>query len=100
MRILDKGAFRSTSSASSRKTLVVPGSVAAAARDPASHGPDRLGKTTTLYTALEKLNQPDVKILTVEDPVEYQMVGINQIQVALDLTFANASARSCARTLT
>ena len=55
-------------------------------------GPTGSGKTTTLYTALERLNQPDVKILTVEDPVEYQMVGINQIQVKpqIDLTFANA----------
>jgi general secretion pathway protein E len=55
-------------------------------------GPTGSGKTTTLYTALEKLNQPDVKILTVEDPVEYQMAGINQIQVKpqIDLTFANA----------
>ncbi|MBA3775861.1 MAG: Flp pilus assembly complex ATPase component TadA, partial [Betaproteobacteria bacterium] len=45
-----------------------------------------------LYTALDRLNQPDVKILTVEDPVEYQMTGINQIQVKpqIDLTFANA----------
>ena len=44
-------------------------------------GPTGSGKTTTLYTALDGLNQPDVKILTVEDPVEYQMAGINQIQV-------------------
>ncbi len=50
------------------------------------------GKTTTLYTALDRLNKPDVKILTVEDPVEYQMPGINQIQVKpqIDLTFSNA----------
>ena len=55
-------------------------------------GPTGSGKTTTLYTALSKLNQPNVKILTVEDPVEYQMEGINQIQVKpqIDLTFANA----------
>jgi general secretion pathway protein E len=55
-------------------------------------GPTGSGKTTTLYTALDRLNQPDVKILTVEDPVEYQMPGINQIQVKpqIDLTFANA----------
>ncbi len=55
-------------------------------------GPTGSGKTTTLYTALDQLNQPDVKILTVEDPVEYQMSGINQIQVKpqIDLTFANA----------
>ena len=57
-----------------------------------SPGPTGSGKTTTLYTALDRLNQPDVKILTVEDPVEYQMPGINQIQVKpqIDLTFANA----------
>ncbi|MFP5506410.1 MAG: type II secretion system ATPase GspE [Gammaproteobacteria bacterium] len=55
-------------------------------------GPTGSGKTTTLYTALQLLNKPDVKILTVEDPVEYQMEGINQIQVKpqIGLTFANA----------
>lgn len=55
-------------------------------------GPTGSGKTTTLYTALDRLNQPNVKILTVEDPVEYQMPGINQIQVKpqIELTFANA----------
>jgi general secretion pathway protein E len=55
-------------------------------------GPTGSGKTTTLYTALDQLNNPDVKILTVEDPVEYQMPGINQIQVKpqINLTFANA----------
>jgi general secretion pathway protein E len=55
-------------------------------------GPTGSGKTTTLYTALDEVNQPDVKILTVEDPVEYQMPGINQIQVKpqINLTFANA----------
>lgn len=55
-------------------------------------GPTGSGKTTTLYTALSMLNKPDVKILTVEDPVEYQLEGVNQIQVKpqIDLTFANA----------
>ncbi len=55
-------------------------------------GPTGSGKTTTLYTALDQLNNPDLKILTVEDPVEYQMEGINQIQVKpqIGLTFANA----------
>ncbi|MDX8390195.1 MAG: type II secretion system ATPase GspE [Mariprofundaceae bacterium] len=55
-------------------------------------GPTGSGKTTTLYTALQTLNTPEKKILTVEDPVEYQMEGINQIQVRskIDLTFANA----------
>jgi general secretion pathway protein E len=55
-------------------------------------GPTGSGKTTTLYAALSEINQPDVKIITVEDPVEYQMHGINQVQVKpqIDLTFANA----------
>ncbi len=55
-------------------------------------GPTGSGKTTTLYTALDKLNTPERKILTVEDPVEYQLTGINQIQVnpQIDLTFASA----------
>jgi len=55
-------------------------------------GPTGSGKTTTLYTALSMLNKPEVKILTVEDPIEYQMEGVNQIQVKpqIDLTFANA----------
>ena len=55
-------------------------------------GPTGSGKTTTLYTALNKLNRPDIKILTVEDPVEYQMDGVNQIQVKpqIGLTFASA----------
>jgi general secretion pathway protein E len=55
-------------------------------------GPTGSGKTTTLYTALSALNTPDKKILTVEDPVEYQLEGVNQIPVRpnIDLTFANA----------
>ncbi len=55
-------------------------------------GPTGSGKTTTLYAALNDLNSPDRKILTVEDPVEYQLTGINQIQVkpAIGLSFANA----------
>ena len=55
-------------------------------------GPTGSGKTTTLYCALEKINSSEKKIITVEDPVEYQLKGINQIQVkpAIGLTFANA----------
>ncbi|QDW67107.1 type II secretion system ATPase GspE [Luteimonas granuli] len=55
-------------------------------------GPTGSGKTTTLYAALQKLNQPAVKIITVEDPVEYQIEGINQIQARpqIGLDFANA----------
>ncbi|HWE04594.1 MAG TPA: GspE/PulE family protein [Tepidisphaeraceae bacterium] len=44
-------------------------------------GPTGSGKTTTLYAALSKINQTDLKIITIEDPVEYQLRGINQIQV-------------------
>ena len=44
-------------------------------------GPTGSGKTTTLYAALSKINQTDLKIITIEDPVEYQLSGINQIQV-------------------
>jgi general secretion pathway protein E len=55
-------------------------------------GPTGSGKTTTLYCALEKINSPEMKIITVEDPVEYQLKGINQIQVkpSIGLTFSNA----------
>ncbi|MFZ6697206.1 type II secretion system ATPase GspE [Stenotrophomonas acidaminiphila] len=55
-------------------------------------GPTGSGKTTTLYTALSKLNTDKVKIITVEDPVEYQLEGINQIQAKpqIGLDFANA----------
>ena len=61
-------------------------------------GPTGSGKTTTLYCALGKINSPDKKIVTVEDPVEYQLTGVNQIQVkpAIGLTFAN-SLRSIVR---
>lgn len=55
-------------------------------------GPTGSGKTTTLYTALSSINTPDVKIITVEDPVEYQIEGINQIQAKpqIGLDFAHA----------
>jgi general secretion pathway protein E len=54
-------------------------------------GPTGSGKTTTLYAALDKINGPGVKIITVEDPVEYQLKGVNQIPVKpkIGLTFAN-----------
>ncbi len=53
-------------------------------------GPTGSGKSTTLYSALKRINQPDKKIITIEDPVEYQMDGINQIHVnpQIGLTFA------------
>jgi len=54
-------------------------------------GPTGSGKTTTLYAALTSINTTDVNIITIEDPVEYQIEGIGQIQVnpKIDLTFAN-----------
>lgn len=53
-------------------------------------GPTGSGKTTTLYALLSRLNTPDTNITTIEDPVEYKLVGVNQIQVnpATNLTFA------------
>ncbi|MCX7171660.1 MAG: GspE/PulE family protein [Proteobacteria bacterium] len=52
-------------------------------------GPTGSGKTTTLYAALTELNTPEKKVITVEDPVEYRLPGINQVQVQekIDLTF-------------
>jgi len=54
-------------------------------------GPTGSGKTSTLYTTLAKINSPEVKIVTLEDPVEYQLNGINQIQVSpkIGLKFAS-----------
>ncbi|MCA9118893.1 MAG: Flp pilus assembly complex ATPase component TadA [Planctomycetaceae bacterium] len=61
-------------------------------------GPTGSGKTTTLYSSLIEINSPDIKIITTEDPVEYQLEGINQIQVhpKIGLTFAH-SLRSILR---
>lgn len=54
-------------------------------------GPTGSGKTTTLYTALSEINSADKKIITIEDPVEYQLLGVNQIHVKskIGLTFAS-----------
>jgi len=51
-------------------------------------GPTGSGKTTTLYAILKKLNSPDTKIITAEDPIEYQLPGINQSQISANYTFA------------
>jgi type IV pilus assembly protein PilB len=94
MRLLDKGAL--------------PPGVAALGLDKLDHerlllalrqpygmifvtGPTGSGKTTTLYSALRELNTEDVNIITVEDPVEYQLKGVNQVQVNANvgLTFAS-----------
>jgi general secretion pathway protein E len=61
-------------------------------------GPTGSGKTTTLYGALDKINSPELKIITIEDPVEYQLRGVNQIHVKsqIGLTFS-AGLRSIVR---
>jgi Tfp pilus assembly ATPase PilU len=61
-------------------------------------GPTGSGKSTTLYAALQRVNSPDKNIITVEDPIEYQIAGISQIQVRpkIGLTFA-AGLRSILR---
>lgn len=61
-------------------------------------GPTGSGKTTTLYSALHKLNSPDANIITVEDPIEYELFGVNQVQVRseIGLSFA-AGLRSILR---
>ena len=61
-------------------------------------GPTGSGKTTTLYGAMATLNQPDRKLITIEDPVEYQLSGVNQVQAksSIGLTFA-AGLRSMLR---
>ena len=51
-------------------------------------GPTGSGKTTTLYAILKKLNQPEIKIITIEDPIEYQLKGVNQSQTTEKYTFA------------
>jgi len=55
-------------------------------------GPTGSGKTTTLYSALHTVNQPEVNVMTAEDPVEYQLYGVNQVQcrAEIGLTFASA----------
>ena len=54
-------------------------------------GPTGSGKTTTLYSIISKINTPKVNIVTLEDPIEYKMVGVNQVQIntAVGLTFAS-----------
>jgi type IV pilus assembly protein PilB len=54
-------------------------------------GPTGSGKTTTLYSALSEINRPDVNIVTVEDPVEYQLHGVNQVQTNSEIEFTFAA---------
>ncbi|WP_018968687.1 GspE/PulE family protein [Rubritalea marina] len=95
MRILDKSAlvlglgelgFLSDDQDSFRRYIKLPDGIILVT------GPTGSGKTTTLYACLNYINQPDRKIITVEDPVEYEMPGINQVMVKADvgMTFAAA----------
>src|SRR5687767_1893397 len=101
MRILDKGAMKfdlrkigmeEDTYTTFRELIEMPHGILLVT------GPTGSGKTTTLYSALIEINQPDVKIVTTEDPVEYQLEGINQIQVhtKIGLTFGH-SLRSILR---
>jgi type II secretion system protein E len=101
MRVLDKGAMKFDLRAigmeqdtydAYRKLIEMPHGIILVT------GPTGSGKTTTLYSSLLEINQPDVKIITTEDPVEYQLEGINQIQVhtKIGLTFGH-SLRSILR---
>jgi type II secretory ATPase GspE/PulE/Tfp pilus assembly ATPase PilB-like protein len=101
MRILDKSAlvlglnelgFLSDDQAEFEELIALPDGIILVT------GPTGSGKTTTLYTALSVINRPDKKIITVEDPVEYEMPGINQVMVKADIgmTFA-AALRSMLR---
>lgn len=101
LRILDKGAMKfdlraigmePDTYATFRELIDLPHGIILVT------GPTGSGKTTTLYSALIEINTPDVKIVTTEDPVEYQLEGINQIQVhtKIGLTFGH-SLRSILR---
>lgn len=101
MRILDKTAlmlglpelgFLSDDQAKFESLIALPDGILLVT------GPTGSGKTTTLYACLNYLNKPDRKLITVEDPVEYQMTGINQVQVkaSIGMTFP-AALRSMLR---
>jgi type IV pilus assembly protein PilB len=101
MRILDKESLRlglpelgffSDDQAHFEKIIALPDGVFLVT------GPTGSGKSTTLYSALNYINHPDRKIITVEDPVEYEMAGVNQVQVRRDvgMTFS-AALRSMLR---
>ena len=95
MRILDNGGSPATSrtSASSEQNSSASRRASASRTGRSwSPGPTGSGKSTTLYATLNILNEPESNIITVEDPVEYRLPGINQVQVnpKAGLTFASA----------
>lgn len=95
MRILDKSAlllglpelgFFSDDQATFEQQLALPDGILLVT------GPTGSGKTTTLYGCLNVINKPDKKIITVEDPVEYELPGINQVMVKTDIGMTFAAA--------
>ena len=95
MRILDKSAlqlglpqlgFLSDDEATFERLVTLPYGVILVT------GPTGSGKTTTLYACLNHLNRPDKKIITAEDPVEYEMPGINQVMIRTDIGMTFAAA--------
>jgi type IV pilus assembly protein PilB len=95
MRLIDKS--RSTPTLESLGlSETMRGQISQVIRKPTgailSTGPTGSGKSTTLYAALAQINRPEINIMTVEDPVEYRLQGINQIQINVkaELTFASA----------
>jgi general secretion pathway protein E len=94
LRILDRGSvaldftplgFEDAALAAYREALTRPNGIILVT------GPTGSGKTTTLYTSLIELNTPDRKVLAVEDPIEYQLDGVNQVQIKpqIGLSFAH-----------
>lgn len=83
---LDKGGFMSDDLQTVRKLVGLPDGIVLVT------GPTGSGKTTTLYSCLNEINKPDRKIITVEDPVEYELQGINQVMVKADIGMTFASA--------
>ena len=95
MRILDKSAlalglpqlgFLSDDEATFDRLVTLPDGVILVT------GPTGSGKTTTLYACLNHLNRPDKKIITAEDPVEYEMSGINQVMIRTEIGMTFAAA--------
>ncbi len=95
MRVLDRGGprigirelgFQEDDQAEFENLVSLPDGILLAT------GPTGSGKSTTLYACLEHMNQPDCKIITVEDPVEYELRGVNQVQVRREvgMTFSSA----------
>ena len=95
VRVLDKSSFNFTRTElgfTQEENVVIDKILAHAYGIVLMTGPTGCGKSTTLYSFLKEINNPKVNVITVEDPVEYTMHGVNQIQVntKANLTFANA----------